>query len=82
MHLGCGALGVLAPGPFVHRRAWPAPAREPVFTQIMEIGIVVRDLDATIQKYVDEYGVGPWERHELTPANATDLRVYGQPVAL
>ena len=48
----------------------------------MQIGIVVRDLDATIQKYVDEYGVGPWERHELTPANATDLRVYGQPVAL
>ena len=57
--------------------------REPVFTQITQIGIVVRDLDATIQKYVDEYGIGPWERHdELTPANATDLRVYGQPVAL
>ena len=57
--------------------------REPVFTQIMQIGIVVRDLDATIQKYVDEYGIGPWERHdELTPDNARDLRVYGQPVAL
>jgi methylmalonyl-CoA/ethylmalonyl-CoA epimerase len=58
------------------------PKREPVFTETMQIGIVVRDLDATIQKYVDEYGIGPWQRHEqLTPENATDLRVYGQPVA-
>ena len=56
--------------------------RQPVFTQIMQIGIVVRDLDATMKKYVDEYGIGPWERHELTPGNATDLRVHGQPVAL
>ena len=57
--------------------------REPVFTQITQIGIVVRDLDATIQQYVDEYGIGPWERHdELTSDNAKDLRVYGQPVAL
>ncbi len=58
------------------------PTREAVFTETMQIGIVVRDLDATIKKYVDEYGIGPWERHELTPENATDLRVYGQPVAL
>jgi methylmalonyl-CoA/ethylmalonyl-CoA epimerase len=58
------------------------PTREPVFTEMMQIGIVVRDLDATIKKYVDEYGIGPWERHEeLTPENATDLRVYGQPAA-
>ena len=48
--------------------------REPVFTQIMQIGFVVRDLDATIQQYVDEYGIGPWERHdELTSDNAKDL---------
>ena len=43
----------------------------------------MRDLDATIQQYVDEYGIGPWARHdELTSENARDLRVYGQPVPL
>src|SRR5215203_5808035 len=47
----------------------------------MQIGIVVRGLDATVKKYVDQYGIGPWERHELTPENATDVRVDGQPVA-
>ena len=57
--------------------------REPVFTQTMQIGIMVRDLEATIQHYVDEYGIGPWQRHEeLTPDNAKDVRIYGQPAAL
>ncbi|MGH2617164.1 MAG: VOC family protein [Thermomicrobiales bacterium] len=58
------------------------PKRRPDFTETMQIGIVVRDLDATIKKYVDDYGIGPWQRHEkLTPENATDLRIYGQPAA-
>ena len=57
--------------------------REPVFTQIMQIGIVVRDLDATIHHYVDEYGIGPRARHdELTPDNASDMRIHGQPAPL
>jgi methylmalonyl-CoA/ethylmalonyl-CoA epimerase len=59
-----------------------APVREPAFTEVTQIGIVVRDLDATIQKYVDEYGIGPWQHHELDPENAKDVRIYGQPVAL
>src|SRR4051812_12985294 len=58
------------------------PEREPVFTETMQIGIVVRDLDATIKHYVDEYGIGPWQRHdEITPENSTDLRIHGQPAA-
>lgn len=56
--------------------------REAVFTETMQIGIVVRDLDATVRRYVEDYGIGPWQRHEeLTPENATDLRIHGQPVA-
>jgi methylmalonyl-CoA/ethylmalonyl-CoA epimerase len=53
--------------------------RDPVFTQAMQIGIVVRDLDATIRKYVDEYGIGPWKIYEFNPGNAPDLHEYGQP---
>jgi methylmalonyl-CoA/ethylmalonyl-CoA epimerase len=58
------------------------PVREPAFTQVTQIGIVVRDLEAAMKTYVDEYGIGPWQRHELNPENATDVRIYGQPVAL
>ena len=53
--------------------------REPAFTKAMQIGIVVRDLDAAIRKYVDDYGIGPWKIYEFTPANAPDLHEYGQP---
>jgi len=53
---------------------------EPVFTETMQIGIVVRDLDATVRKYVEEYGIGPWEFFDVTPEVAPDLREYGKPI--
>ena len=56
------------------------PTREPVFTETMQIGIVVRDLDATLRRYVDDYGIGPWQLFEVTPENAPDLRHDDQPV--
>jgi methylmalonyl-CoA/ethylmalonyl-CoA epimerase len=56
------------------------PVREPVFTETMQIGMVVRDLDATLRRYVDDYGIDPWEIHEFNAGNAEDLREDGQPV--
>jgi hypothetical protein len=35
------------------------PPREAVYTETMQIGIVVRDLKATIARYVEDYGIGP-----------------------
>ena len=54
--------------------------REPVFNQTLQLGIVVRDLEATARRYVDDYGIGPWwfDRIELGAAN--DYREYGEPV--
>jgi methylmalonyl-CoA/ethylmalonyl-CoA epimerase len=56
------------------------PTREPVFTETMQIGIVVRDLDATLRRYVDDYGIGPWQLFGVTPENAPDPYHDGQPV--
>lgn len=56
------------------------PTRQAAFTETMQIGIVVRDLDATLQRYVDDYGIGPWQIFEVTPGNAPDLRHDGQPL--
>lgn len=56
------------------------PKRNPAFTATMQIGIVVRNLDATLRRYVDDYGIGPWEVFEVTPENAPDLRHEGQPI--
>ena len=57
-----------------------SPMREAVFTKTMQIGIVVRDLDATLRRYVDDYGIGPWEIFEVTPENAPDLQHDGRPI--
>lgn len=50
------------------------PTREAVFTETMQIANVVRDLDATLRRYVDDYGIGPWQEHEFNPGDAEDLR--------
>jgi len=33
--------------------------REPVFNETLQLGIVVRDLEATMRSYVDDYRIGP-----------------------
>ncbi len=53
---------------------------KPVFTETMQIGIVVRNLDAAMRRYVNGYGIGPWDVHEFNPGNVKDLREYAKPV--
>jgi hypothetical protein len=50
------------------------PMREPVFNETRQLGIVVRDLEATMRRYVDDYGIGPWEVYESNAGNAEDFR--------
>jgi hypothetical protein len=54
--------------------------REPVFNETLQLGVVVRDLEATMRRYVDDYGVGPWQVYEFDAGRAEDFREYGQPV--
>ena len=56
------------------QKVWPS------FTETMQIGIVVRDLNATLRRFVDNYGIGPWDIYEFNPSNAKDLCEYGKPV--
>lgn len=54
---------------------------EPVFTETLQIGIVVRDLEAAMRTYVEDFGIGPWEIFEFDPENAGGLYEHGEPVA-
>jgi Glyoxalase/Bleomycin resistance protein/Dioxygenase superfamily len=47
--------------------------REPVFNETLQLGIVVRDLEATMRRYVDDYGIGPWEVYEFDAGKAEDF---------
>jgi hypothetical protein len=54
--------------------------REPVFTETIQIAIVVRDIEATMRTYVEDYGIGPWDVYEFNPDTVKDLREDGEPV--
>ena len=54
--------------------------REPVFNETVQLGIVVRDLEATVRRYVDDYGIGPWEFARIDLGDANNYREYGRPV--
>jgi hypothetical protein len=53
---------------------------QPVFTETIQIAIVVRDLEAAMRTYVDHYGIGPWEIYGFNPGNVKDMREDGEPV--
>jgi methylmalonyl-CoA/ethylmalonyl-CoA epimerase len=54
--------------------------REPVFNETMQLGIVVRDLEATVRRYEDDYGIGPWRFDRIDLGEANNYREYGEPV--
>ena len=47
--------------------------REPLFTETKQIAIVVRDLEATMRTYVEEYGIGPWSIYEFNPDTVSEM---------
>jgi len=55
--------------------------REPLFSETLQVALIVRDLDAAMRTYFDEYGIGPWSVYEFDPGNVKDMRSRGEPVA-
>jgi catechol 2,3-dioxygenase-like lactoylglutathione lyase family enzyme len=54
--------------------------REPLFTGTLQVSVVVPDLDAAMQTYVERYGIGPWAIYEFNPGNVSGMHEGGQPV--
>ena len=52
---------------------------KPFFTRTTQIGIVVKDLKATMKTYVEKYGIGPWEVFKFSKENVADLQIGGKP---
>jgi methylmalonyl-CoA/ethylmalonyl-CoA epimerase len=47
--------------------------RDPLFTETLQVGIVVRDLDEAMRTYVDDYGIGPWDVYEMNSSNVSEM---------
>ena len=54
--------------------------REPMFTETLQVALVVRDLEAAMETYVSDYGIGPWHIYEFNPGNVADMHERGRPV--
>jgi methylmalonyl-CoA/ethylmalonyl-CoA epimerase len=52
---------------------------EPLFKGVLQVGVIVRNLDAAVRTYADEYGIGPWKIHDVNPATAENMTQDGQP---
>ncbi len=57
----------------------PARMATPAFNEVVQVGLVVRDLEAAVRTYADEYGIGPWEIFDITPGIAEDMAIRGEP---
>lgn len=55
---------------------------EPLFTDTKQICIVVRDLEASMRRYVEDYGIGPWEIYDFNPDTVQNLEKDGEPAKI
>jgi 4-hydroxyphenylpyruvate dioxygenase-like putative hemolysin len=48
--------------------------------EIIQIGIIVRDLQKTVDNYWAIFGIGPWQVVRMEPPILTDVTLRGKPV--
>ena len=50
------------------------------FKKILQVGLVVKDSEATARSYWEEFGIGPWRFYTLDPSNTPGMTFRGKPV--
>lgn len=53
---------------------------KPTFRKILQVGLVVKDSEATARRYWEELGIGPWRFYTLDPTNTPGMTFRGEPV--
>jgi methylmalonyl-CoA/ethylmalonyl-CoA epimerase len=48
-------------------------AKKPVFTGVLQVAVVVKDLEASMKQYWEEYGIGPWAIYTFNPDTVSDM---------
>lgn len=51
---------------------------ESLLKSVDQIAVVVRDLDASMKKYVEEFGIGPWAVYTFRPEIMTSMTFRGK----
>lgn len=50
----------------------------PIFNKVNQIGMVVKDAEATARRYWDDAGIGPWRFYTIDPVNSSDMKLHGK----
>jgi methylmalonyl-CoA/ethylmalonyl-CoA epimerase len=53
-------------------------AEKPIFTGVLQIAVVVKDLDESMKKYWEEYGIGPWTIYTFDPSTVSDMIIRNE----
>ncbi|MFZ5974908.1 MAG: VOC family protein [Bacillota bacterium] len=53
---------------------------EPMLKNVAQVAIVVKDCDAMVKKYADDYGIGPWIIYEFNPDTVENMIIRGERV--
>jgi catechol 2,3-dioxygenase-like lactoylglutathione lyase family enzyme len=46
---------------------------KPIFNDVLQVGLVVKNVDEAVKEYADEYGIGPWTIYEFNPKTVKDM---------
>ena len=49
-------------------------------SDVQQVALVVRDLDATLKEYTNRLGIGPWRVMLCEPPRLTEMRIRGEPI--
>ena len=55
--------------------------RHSIVTEVQQVALVVRDLDATLKEYVERLNIGPWWVTLYAPPRLTDMRIRGKAIS-
>lgn len=48
--------------------------------ELYQVGIVVQDLEKSIENYQNTFGIGPWGTMNIDPSTFRDMTYHGRPV--
>lgn len=55
---------------------------ESQITKLLQIGIIVDDVEATVKHYEEDFGIGPWKFGGVSTENMPGLHIDGKPGTL
>lgn len=46
---------------------------KPIFTDVLQVAVVVKNLDESMKNYWEIYGVGPWTVYDFNPSTVSNM---------